>query len=127
MADNTNYRFNFNKKVIAKLKRYNANTAYGTTNLSIANSNAFTIDYANVSGILKNFILDLPNINVETLGLDSGNLNLTFSSNVSTNYFVGNVRHVNESNANVVNYYNLLCYTSNFSQITSTIHLKDYF
>ena len=96
MSD-TIYRFNYNKKVIAKLKSYNANTAYGSPNLSVANSNAFTIEYANVSGILKNFITTLPNVNLETLGLDSGNLNLTFSTNVSTNYFVGNVRHVNTS------------------------------
>lgn len=115
MSVNTNYRFNFNTKVISQLKKYNANTAYNSPNVNVSILDSFSIDYPNVSVVLKSFIQELPEINLTYLGIDSGNLNVSFSSNISTNYFVANVDP---------NY--LLCYSSNANVITSTIHLKDY-
>lgn len=115
MSVNTNYRFNYNQKIIGQLKKYNANTAYDSPNVNVSVLDQFSIDYPNVSVILKNFISELPEINLEYLGIDSGNLNIAFSSNISTNYFVANVDP---------DYF--LCYSRNNDRITATINLKDY-
>lgn len=119
-------KFNYNNKIITAIKRYNANTAIYPANLTIANANVFSIDFANVSTILKNFINNLDEVNLNSLGLDSGNLNLTFSSNVSSNYFIGNIAVIANSNLNTYTYTTLFCYTFDFSQISSTINLKGY-
>jgi len=120
------YRFNYNKQVIAQLKKYKANTAVEMPNVNVATLDQFSIDYPNVSATLRRFIQDVPNVNVEALGLDSGNLNLIFSSNISTNYFQANIGQPSEANANVTVYYNFLCYTSTLDRISTTVYLKNY-
>lgn len=115
MSVNTDYRFNFNKKVVAQLKKYNANTAYDSPNVNTSIDNQFSVDYPNVSAIFKRFVQEVPEVNLDVLGIDSGNLNLIFSSNISTNYFVANVDP---------DY--LLCYSQDRDRITATINLKNY-
>lgn len=119
-------RFNFNNKIIKEIRALNANTAAQAPNLAIANLETFSIDFANASIIFKNFVYNLPEVNLNALGLDSGNLNLTFSSNVSYNYFVGNLGVLANANSNVYTYTNLFCYSFDLSEITTSVNLKNY-
>ena len=120
------FKFSYNKKLINAIRRYNANTLSNPTNLTVANSNVFSVDYSNVSAIFKNFIVKIPEVNLNAIGLDQGNLNLKFNSNVSSNYFIGNIGVLTDANANTYTYTTLFCYTQNFDMINTTINIKGY-
>jgi len=120
------FYFDYNKKIISAIRRYTANTIIEPANLSIANSNVYSINYANVSTILKNFILNIPEVNLNSLGLDQGNLNLKFNSNVSSNYFIGNIGVLTNANTATYTYTTLFCYTYSYDMITASINLKGY-
>jgi hypothetical protein len=118
--------FSYNQKIINAIRQYSANTLSSMSNLAVANSNIFSINYANISVILKNFILNIPEVNLNALGLDQGNLNLTFNSNVYNNYFIGNIGVLTNANTNTYTYTTLFCYTYTFDRIDASINLKGY-
>jgi len=120
------FRFDYNKKIIATLRRYSANTLATPSNLAVANANAFSINYANASPIFKNFLINLPEANLNALGLDQGNLNIKFSSNVSSNYFIGNLGVLTNVITGTYTYTTLFCYSINRDMINASINIKDY-
>lgn len=122
----SNYNFSYNKKIIDAIRYYSANTLSEMSNLTVANSNVYSINYANVSTILKNFILNIPEVNLNALGLDQGNLNLKFSSNIYSNYFIGNIGVLTNANTATYTYTTLFCYTYTFDRIDASINLKGY-
>jgi hypothetical protein len=120
------FKFSYNKKLINGIRRYSANTLADPSNLAVANANAFSINYANASPIFKNFLINLPEANLNALGLDQGNLNIKFSSNVSSNYFIGNLGVLTNVITGNYTYTTLFCYSINRDMINTSINIKDY-
>ena len=114
MADKS-YKFNFNKTVIAKLRDYSANVFFRANTTNVVLVNTYSFDYNSTSIILQRFMDGLPIYKFSELGIDAGNLNVAFSSSISSNYFM--------ANANVEH---ILCYCPDRGNIGTSVWVKNF-
>lgn len=104
------------KVIIDKLNAVvKSNTLTFPGNVNVSMNVAYSYSFSNLSVTVKSYINTLPVYTLSSLGIDNANLNVQFSSLVTSNYFMANL--INEK---------LLCYSNNRKSITSTVWLKDY-
>lgn len=101
--------------VIARVKEFVYDkSANRPPNVNIALQEEFSIDYTNASIVTRQFIDNLKVYELSELGLDNGNLDIQFSSNVDYQFFLANC-----------NTEHLLCYSHTGSEITTTVWVKN--
>lgn len=104
-----------NKTVIAKLKEFMYDKSVNSpANVEVALQESVSIDYPNSSIVTQQFIDGLAVYTLDELGLDNGNLNIQFSTNVTSQFFLANC-----------NTEHLLCYTFDGSAITTSTWVKN--